>query len=201
MALLLQPRLHLPPLWFTRVLLVGLLALIVFSFGFVQQAQQRRSVILYNGKPNAQNYMSIVTQLLRQSRQRIWLMQYVIRLDVEQKSGPVHALCKELIQAAARGVDVRVCVEHSRREGTYPGPDNSAVVAYLRDRGVIVHEDELDVRTHAKALLIDETSIVGSHNWTYSALTSNRELSVLSEAPEVVDGLEEAFRSVEGWGL
>ena len=46
--------------------------------------------------------------------------------------------------------------------------------------------DPVTVTTHTKLLIIDgEISVVGSTNWTYSALEKNHEVSVLIRSPEV----------------
>jgi phosphatidylserine/phosphatidylglycerophosphate/cardiolipin synthase-like enzyme len=101
-----------------------------------------------------------------------------------------------LADARARGLDVRVVVDRSDPAATWPGPDNSPAITWLRQHDISVYEDELHVTTHGKVLLIDQTAVVGSHNWTATALTRNRELSMLSKDAHAVVQLASRFEAV-----
>ena len=60
-----------------------------------------------------------------------------------------------------------------------------------------VRYDPVGVTTHTKLLIIDgEIGIVGSTNWTYSALEKNHEVSVLIRSPEVARNLYHYFQRV-----
>ena len=57
--------------------------------------------------------------------------------------------------------------------------------------------DPPNVTTHSKLLIVDgQKSLVGSTNWTYSALTRNHEVSVIVSSPEVARSLEKYFLDV-----
>ena len=48
-----------------------------------------------------------------------------------------------------------------------------------------------------KALIIDNYVIIGSHNWTYSALNSNREASIMTSDSIIVQQAEELFAGIK----
>lgn len=90
-----------------------------------------------------------------------------------------------LLEAAERGVDVRVVLEQDGRDKELTEM-NRKTGRILSERGVLVYYDDPDVRNHAKLAVIDgRMSFVGSHNITDSALRYNRELSLLIESPDV----------------
>ena len=55
--------------------------------------------------------------------------------------------------------------------------------------------------THTKVMIIDEQlTLLGSTNWTYSALTDNNEVSVLIRSKEVAKDLGDYFNKVKSTG-
>jgi phosphatidylserine/phosphatidylglycerophosphate/cardiolipin synthase-like enzyme len=71
----------------------------------------------------------------------------------------------------------------------------------LSDGGVNVIYDALTKTTHAKWMVADgEYTLLGSTNWTYYALTSNNEASVLIRSKEVAKELVDYFNRVKASG-
>lgn len=193
MALPLQPNLKPAPYWYRRLLvLLGLLLLIVV-FGSLQARHSSSRVQVLDNQQRA--YLATVSDLLRQSDERIWCMLYVMRSD-SQPGHPVAYLMQQLADARARGVDVRVILDRSDPQAKWPGPDNSEAARWLRQQDIIVYEDELDTTTHGKVLLIDDCVVIGSHNWTSWALTRNREISMLSYQAHSVDETAALFNNI-----
>ncbi|MEM4546663.1 MAG: phospholipase D-like domain-containing protein, partial [Nitrososphaerota archaeon] len=64
--------------------------------------------------------------------------------------------------------------------------------------GVPVRLDESPTTTtHAKLIIIDnETVIIGSHNWTESALTRNHETSIMIQDKETATKLTNYFMRI-----
>ena len=61
--------------------------------------------------------------------------------------------------------------------------------------------DEEKTTTHAKIVIIDgRTAVVGSHNWTGSALSRNREASLLIDDRPVIAEIENLLLGVPGFG-
>ena len=125
-------------------------------------------------------------------------MMYVVR-RYDQKQHSINKLCQALADAATRGVDVQVVLDHSNQNAKYPGPDNSSVVEWLRENGVSVHYDEIERTTHTKIVLCDQKVIIGSHNWTGYAVSKNREISLLTDDPKIVKDVEDVFAEIPGF--
>ncbi len=153
---------------------------------------------------SAWDYVRTVERQIALAERRVWVMMYVMRLgDAPDPEHPVEVLGASLAAAHARGLDVRICLDRSRK---WDNPDeiepkHVAPAAWLRARGVHVVEDELTRISHAKVVLIDDDVVIlGSHNWTFSALTLNREASVLLRDRALLRELErELFSFIPGW--
>lgn len=174
------------------VLLAGSLA-----FHLAPPATRPPPQVLLSGS-GSQQYLRTVEHLLGQARRRIWVMNYVVRFE---PGSPVHGLCQALAQAAHRGVEVRVVLDQGFEFGkNEPSNKNQATYDWLKAEGVPVLFDEMKRTTHAKLILIDEElAVVGSHNWTRSALFDNREASLLLHDPQAVQALATLFADVPGW--
>jgi phosphatidylserine/phosphatidylglycerophosphate/cardiolipin synthase-like enzyme len=104
-----------------------------------------------------------------------------------------------LIQAAARGVHVRVLLEGGEEfmdEAMIKG--NRETAAFLMLHGVEVRLDPLGETTHAKCLVVDgEDILVSSANWSYYSLEHNVEAGVaILAAPELASLLCQFFEGL-----
>lgn len=83
-----------------------------------------------------------------------------------------------LISAKMRGVDVKVIMER-RIDGS---PDALAYSRLLGSGIDVCWASEVFKLTHSKIIIVDgKKALVGSHNLSYSALNTNREVSLLVE--------------------
>ncbi len=198
MALLLQPGLRPWPAWLRRSAGLGALVMTVLLVGIAARPSQAVPQLLLSGPGHDLEYARAATRLIGQARTRVWLIMFVIRPGDERTVG---ALLDALAAAHTRGVDVRVCMDLGRDRMTGDIEEkHTAPLAWLRAHGIHAITDEDDRTTHAKVLLIDSRwAIVGSHNWTSSALTRNREASLLIDAPTLVRELETFCLGIPGW--
>lgn len=75
---------------------------------------------------------------------------------------------------------------------------NSRCFKILKDAGIDVKYDELTRYTHAKALVIDnETVISGSSNWSASALSKNFEVNTLIKSKDLAKEILASFKSIK----
>jgi phosphatidylserine/phosphatidylglycerophosphate/cardiolipin synthase-like enzyme len=90
-----------------------------------------------------------------------------------------------LIDATKRGVQVRLFLEVSDGED-FSTEANRAVAEELSRQGITVQFDSPTRTTHTKLVIIDQHYVLlGSHNFTHSALRHNNEASVLIESPQL----------------
>lgn len=128
-------------------------------------------------------YLKLLLEELRRARRSISVVMYQMSMAFTERNEPFR-IARALIDAANRGVDVRVLFED-------PGCGyildcNTEAAAYLAGNGVRVKFDDPERVTHAKLVLIDGfTSILGSHNWSSSGLRTNSESSVLVRSGDV----------------
>ncbi len=140
-------------------------------------------------------YFEVTLNEIQQAKSSIRLTMYLVSLPPKGAGSKVHRLLDALAEAVGRGVEVRVVLDRNA-PWIEKGNKNAGAYRYLQERGVGVFYDDENVLTHAKALVIDgKTVILGSTNWSESALTRNAEANVLirSEglAREILAGFEE----------
>lgn len=114
-------------------------------------------------------------------------------LEIELFQFSHSGLKQALADAVQKGVSVRILLE--------PRVDsNLETASYLKERGVQVKWASTSFAyTHAKLALIDGKKVlVGSINWSKSALTKNREAAVLIDSPALAQEFEQTFE--EDWG-
>jgi len=138
------------------------------------------------------DYFARARSLISRANSTILVMMYAMKYDPKEVGDPVNQLLLGLVEAKGRGVEVRVLVDDVTAK-SYPQS-----LSYLKEHGVPVRLDESPkVTTHVKLVLIDGNySLIGSHNWTESALKYNHELSVLIESGSVYEALEGYFNGI-----
>ena len=124
--------------------------------------------------PN-KKYYSRITDLVRRANRSIYTVMFVVKYDPKEPDDPVNVILGLLCDAKRRGLDIRVLVDDETKRSY------KKTLEYLAGCGIPVRLDKgRRVTTHVKMLLIDgKYLVVGSHNWTESALKYNNEFSVL----------------------
>jgi phosphatidylserine/phosphatidylglycerophosphate/cardiolipin synthase-like enzyme len=104
------------------------------------------------------------------------------------------------VNAKKRGVKVEVILEVREGEDRTT-KRNRHTGKVLSEGGVEVIYDPLFKTTHAKFMVVDgRLTLLGSTNWTYYALTSNNEASVLVRSKEVAQASMDYFNRVKATG-
>lgn len=149
------------------------------------------------------DYYPQVHQALTTAKQSIVCVMYIADLNPKYKEGWEYTLVNDLINAHRRGVNVTVIFDQNimfwetgkRRKKTERKSENAYEL--LKRNGVPVYYDSIDRVTHSKILVIDDyITIVGSTNWTYSALRKNHEASVLIKSRSVAEAFLEKLRMI-----
>jgi phosphatidylserine/phosphatidylglycerophosphate/cardiolipin synthase-like enzyme len=122
---------------------------------------------------------------------------YMFKTD-SAPTEPTGMILSAMIQALERGVDVALLLdmadkrELSTQYNTYTGKT-------LEGMGARVVYDDPERRLHTKMCIIDgKTVLAGSHNYTYSAMKRNAEVSLKVHSAEVAKDAEEYLK---GMGL
>lgn len=142
------------------------------------------------------NYYRYLGQALSNARLRIWASIFLV--DARVRHDPhllVRGIFRRLAAAKQRNLDVRILIggisdNHQLRIS------NLTSIAYLQTLRIPTREFRAPNRnsTHSKYILVDnDTTIVGSHNWTNSAFTKNLENSVAVLAEPLARDLQNEF--------
>ncbi len=156
------------------------------------------------------DYFSVVQREMARARSSVSVCLYLFSFRPEESDSPVFELAESLARAHGAGVKVEVLLDQNFNfvEGEPFNPfegKNTAAYTYLKALGIPVSFDRASTYTHSKVVVIDEeTVILGSSNWSYSALTKNLEANVLirstTVARAVLDSFAEIPREEPLWG-
>lgn len=141
------------------------------------------------------DYFPIVRDLIRLSNEYIYFVIYVAKLDGYNQ---VSMLLDELVQAKERGIEIKVLLDSSSYDNRL-NAFNSAFADSLKKYGILFRFDDPDTTTHCKFGIFDGKKVlIGSTNWTYSALERNNEVNILISDIEVAEELKKYFKKL--WG-
>lgn len=142
-----------------------------------------------------QEYFPVLERLIGQAERSVDLVMFLFKVT-ESSKNRAGILVDALIAARKRGVMVTVLLEKS----DYDPPlnrENQRVAAQLKKQGVAVRFDSDRTTTHAKAVVIDRRyCLVGSHNFTSSALSRNHEASLLVDNQALASQLVDYMREI-----
>ncbi len=150
-----------------------------------------------------EEYYPQVHQSLSTAKESIWCVMYSVDIDPQYKNGWEYNLVNDLIQAHRRGVAVTVIFEQNimfwekSKKGKEIERKSREAFELLKRNGVPVYYDSKDRVTHSKILVIDNSiTILGSTNWTYSALKKNHEASVLIRSRSVAEAFLNKLKKI-----
>lgn len=130
-------------------------------------------------------FNDIVLPLLKSAKEEILIVIFDWRFETLDTKSAIQLFNREIINASQRGVKIRAIVNHR------------GVCSRLRSMGIDAKCLESGKLLHTKMLLIDRSRvIVGSHNYTSSAFTSNYELSIFFDLFDGTDELVQYFNSL-----
>jgi len=135
-------------------------------------------------------YYKTLCSLINQASKSIWIVMYSFKYYSEYPLSPSNLILQELLKAKKRGVEIKVLLDISDWNEKN-SRENQQTGRILSRNGIKVYYDKMEVNTHAKTIVIDSRyTVVGSTNWTYYALTSNNEISVLIDSEELAKETE-----------
>jgi len=174
---------------------VLLIAIIFFSFSTCMALQTSNTRLLLN-----RDYFPEVKKIINDSNRSIRMIMFEASYYEKFKNSPSNQLIDALIMAKKRGVDVEVILD-IRQKNDRSTIRNLETGKKLTNAGVKVIFDTEQVTTHSKLLIVDEKIvIIGSTNWTYNALTSNHESSIVFESRETAAKLLSFFEKIKKTG-
>jgi len=197
--------------WFSVGFIVYLSASLLAGGLIPINAEEEASPLLAQGITILTNrdYFPVVHKLFQEADGSIEVMMFSARYytekprfagDIEHEPGThwsnTNVLLDDLVEAQERGVDVKMILDSStwNESNTELNKDFGQL---LVEGGVAVYMDDPEVTTHTKLILVDDNlTVVGSTNWSYYALDTNNETSVLIQSSEINESYREFFSEV-----
>ncbi len=136
---------------------------------------------------NDRDFFYFARESIEAATRRVHVIEYMI-----YNSGTVTDLLDALAEAAARGVEVRVLADEE-------GDETAAALSYMESAsgGSLVGSlDSSSTTTHNKLIIADDVALVGSHNFSSSALGYNNEASMYVVDTQAVDYFERYFQAL-----
>jgi len=131
------------------------------------------------------DFLPALLKAIDEARDEIFISIFSFRAGVHKRSYPDRILA-HLGRAVKRGVDVKVVLEITGKTSDELSAQNRKTKRLLEEQGVVVYLDSPRKTTHTKLIVIDQRLVIlGSHNWTQSALKYNNEISLLVESQEL----------------
>jgi len=179
----------------------ALFLLAIFLFPTLHAIASETDVTFVGGR----EYYLAVKEAVQEAKESIYMVMYQVSLRPYDKATKVYKLVEELIRAKERGVELKVILDQNidfiTGQDTYKWAakgKNAWCFKVLKEAGIDVEYDDLTTYTHAKAIVIDnETVIIGSSNWSESAFTKNAETNVLIKSKGLANELIEYFNTIK----
>jgi phosphatidylserine/phosphatidylglycerophosphate/cardiolipin synthase-like enzyme len=140
--------------------------------------------------------------MMRNAKSSIWIQQFYLVPD--WGNGKTNPYFEELLEAARRGVDIRVLLDGSDYNVEPDDFDNDDVVDYLNS---LAHLEGLDMiaklfnatshgvlKIHNKGMIVDGNQVlVSSINWNRNSIARNRETGIIIESEEIGEHFARIF--------
>jgi phosphatidylserine/phosphatidylglycerophosphate/cardiolipin synthase-like enzyme len=130
-------------------------------------------------------FFPVVHELLTSAESSIDVILYQCRFYFHYPMSASNTLITDLVDAAGRGVRVRVVLERAdwNLDNT---EENRDVWHVLRQGDMEVYFDPVGTTSHSKLVIVDDRYVVvGSTNWSHYAIDSNNEANVVIDSEEV----------------
>lgn len=142
------------------------------------------------------NYFNELHNLLNSATKRIHIVMYGMRYYNEDSKYPdsiVNTIFNDLIKAKKKGIEVKVLLEKSDYNQKL-NSFNEEAARYLKENKVEVRFDSPEIITHAKLIIVDDATLLGSSNWGYGGLKLYLGSNVLLLDSQLTDYYEKYFQ-------
>lgn len=140
-----------------------------------------------------QRYMQVLPGVMDSAEEELRVALFQMQVEGSRAKGWSGELALKLEAKAREGKRVRVLLSSAGGGRAIPAINRHAA-RWLGERGVEVRNLGPRRVCHAKVVIVDgRVAVVGSHNWSWSSLSKNFEVSVLVDGGPLVARLVEHF--------
>jgi len=177
--------------FFTFLILLFLLS----SYSFPKEKVYEGKIIPADNR----NYFSSVYKKLKGAEKSIYVIMFLASYYTQYPDSPTNQLLNILIEKKKKNIKVEVILDQSNAEYfQHSRTENLKTAIYLSENGISVYFDSPSKTTHAKLLIIDgKYVVIGSTNWSYSAIEKNNETAVIIESEELAKYYIRYFEKVK----
>ncbi len=176
----------------------------LFLTVFVFQSQSALAIPTDTEYIAPDKYFETALNEINSAKSSIFLVMYLVSVSPNQPEAQPSQLLDALVKAKDRGVDVKVILDQNINFETESLDDavltnkNQNAFEFLKRNGVNAFFDESQTFTHTKTLIIDnKTVLLGSTNWSKSALARNNEANVLVHSEEFAKTVLESLNRIK----
>ncbi|MFH1318441.1 MAG: phospholipase D-like domain-containing protein [Candidatus Omnitrophota bacterium] len=185
---------------FKKVITIIILSISVTIFSAKVYASQADVQNLSGNK-----YFEETLNAINGAEESIFVVMYYVNWNPFEKDSKPYAIIQALLEAHRRGVDVKVILDQTMDLTSEQDEElsdwelfkakNIYVYELFQREGIDVSFDAPSVNTHSKVVIVDKkTVILGSSNWTETALSKNVESNLLIKSRNLAESLEADFR-------
>lgn len=138
-------------------------------------------------------YLPTIIPLIQKSKSEILIAVYEWAWYDHHRSGTAQDLNRTVCRQADNGTKIQAILHHDYRT-SHLSKLNRKSASRLRRHGVEIHFGSQKSIMHAKLWVFDNTTaIICTHNISTRALTTNRELGVVLDDPNIVSLIRDYF--------
>lgn len=142
---------------------------------------------------NNRDYFPRVHELFMNAKKSIYVIMFSARYYDAYPNSPSNVLLKDMADAKKRGLDVKIILEQEEpasaglfKKKKIQPEQHERVVRFLKQNNIPYILDSPDTTTHSKLIIVDEMyTVIGSTNWSFSALSKNNETAVVIKSREI----------------
>lgn len=129
------------------------------------------------------HYLDALRSILSEAKSTIEICMFHISLG--GATSETKKLLDLIVDKKAEGVEVKVLMDQDNKDDPYLSTIiNSKAKSFLKDNNVDVKYDKTDSLLHSKFVIVDnQTTIIGSHNWTGVSFKETFDLSISIHSP------------------
>lgn len=150
---------------------------------------------------NDRDYYPKVHKMLQEAKESIYVIMYLARYYDKYANSPTNVLLRDLAGSKAKGLKVNVVLDQGAPalgRSKVQNLENERVVEFLKKNKIPYQLDSPKTTTHSKLIIIDGLyTIIGSTNWSYSAMEKNHETAVIIKSKQVAEAYLQYFRTIK----
>ena len=134
-----------------------------------------------------EEYLPTLLKCIDEAKSEIFMSIFSFKAGEHKNSYP-DRIAGHLARAVKRGVKVVVLLENTGKRSDKLDIQNRRTGKLLEEKGINVYFDSQRQTTHTKLVVIDRhLLLLGSHNFTQSALKYNNEISILLDSTDMAE--------------